>query len=92
VTSFSSDITGTPASGFFAGATDHIATYLKATPNWGHMNITALAHKLVGLEITAHPDEVGPPISILSVDRKGKQQWIDRGICEALPAAQATNP
>jgi len=48
------------ASGFFAGVTDHIADYLKANPNWAHMDTVSLARKLVGLEIAAHPDEVGP--------------------------------
>ena len=88
----SNDITGTGASGFFAGVTDHIADYLKANPNWAHMDTVSLARKLVGLEIAAHPDEVGPPISILTVDRKGKQQWIDQGICGVQPVAQPANP
>lgn len=92
VTAFSNDITGTGASGFFAGATDHIATYLKATPKWPHMDTVSLARTLVGLEIAAHPDEVGPPITILTVDRKGKQKWISQGICGVPPAAQPTNP
>lgn len=91
-TPFSNDITGTGATGFFAGVTDHIAAYLKATPNWGHMDAVSLARKLVGLEITAHPDEVGPPITIFTVDRKGKQKWINRGICGVPPVAPPANP
>jgi hypothetical protein len=92
VTVVSHDITGTGASGFFAGVTDHIATYLKATPNWAHMDTVALARKLIGLEIEAHPNEVGPPITILTVDHKGKQKWINEGICGVQPAAQPANP
>jgi hypothetical protein len=91
-TTVSNDITGTAASGFFAGVTDHIATYLKATPNWAHMDTVALARKLIGLEIAAHPDSVGPPVSILTVDRKGKQHWIDQGVCGVQPSPQAANP
>ncbi len=86
ITTVSNDITGTGASGFFAGVTDHIAAYLKATPNWSHLDTVALARKLIGLEIAAHPDGVGPPISILTVDRKGKQKWIDQGVCGVQPA------
>jgi hypothetical protein len=92
VNAISNDITGTGASGFFAGVTDHIAAYLKMNPNWTHMDTVALARKLVELEIAAHPDSVGPPISILTADRKGKLKWINQGICEALPAVQPTNP
>ncbi len=91
-TPFSSDITGTGATGYFAGATDHIATYLKATPNWGHMDAVALARKLVDLEIAAHPNEVGPPVTILTVDHKGKQKWINQGICGVPSVAQPPNP
>jgi hypothetical protein len=92
VTAFSNDINGTGASGFFAGATDHIATYLKATPKWQHMDTVSLARQLVGLEIAAHPNEVGPPITILTVDRKEKQKWINEGICGVPPATPPANP
>ncbi len=92
VTPVSHDITGTGAAGFFAGVTDHIAAYLKATPNWAHMDTVALARKLVDLEIAAHPDSVGPPVTILTVDHKGKQKWISQGVCGVQPAPPAANP
>lgn len=85
-----SDITGEGATGFFAGFNDRIAAYLKAHKKWAHGNTVALARKLVQLEIAAHPDAVGPPISILTVDRKGKQKWAQAGVCPALPPHHKT--
>jgi hypothetical protein len=92
VNAISNDITGSGASGFFAGVTDHIAAFLKANPNWTHLDTVALARKLVDLEIAAHPDSVGPPVSILTADRKGKQKWINQGVCAALPNVQPASP
>ncbi len=87
VNAVSNDVTMTGAAGFFAGYNDHIATYLKAHPNWSHKDIVTTARKLIELEIAAHPDGVGPPISILTVDSKGKQKWVDAGACPAIPKA-----
>jgi hypothetical protein len=92
VSILSNDITGTGAAGFFAGVTDHIAIYLKENPHWDRMDTVSLVRKLVDLEIAAHPDEVGPPVSILTVDRKGKQKWIDQGVCGVQPVPQPANP
>ena len=85
VNAVSVDVTMTGAAGFFAGFNDHIAAYLKAHPNWSHKGAVATARKLIELEIAAHPDGVGQPISILIVDRKGKQKWVHSGACPAIP-------
>ncbi|MGC2108377.1 MAG: hypothetical protein WA655_02605 [Candidatus Korobacteraceae bacterium] len=88
----SNDITPAGATGFFAGFNDHIAAYLKAHPNWSHKDTVSTARKLVELEIAAHPDDVGPPISILTIDRKGKWKWVEAGVCPALPQNSKQEP
>jgi len=86
------DITATGATGFFAGFNDHIAAYLKAHPNWSHKDTVATARKLIELEIAAHPDGVGPPVSILTVDRKGKQKWVEAGACPPITGTATKRP
>ena len=88
----SHDITATGAGGFFAGFNDHIAAYLKAHPNWAHKDSVATARKLIELEIAAHPDGVGQPISILTVDHKGKQKWVEAGACPPITGAATKSP
>lgn len=83
----SNDVTATGATGFFAGFNDHIAAYLKAHPKWSHKDTIDTTRMLMQLEIAAHPDSVGEPISILTVDRKGKQHWVQAGVCPAIPPA-----
>lgn len=87
ITTVSNDIDGKKASGFFAGFNQQIAAYLKANKNWSHMDTVAAARKFVDLEIAAHPDGVGPPITILTVNHAGKQKWINSGVCQTLPGA-----
>lgn len=86
ITTVSNDIDGKKASGFFAGFNQQIAVYLKANKNWSHMDTVTAARKFVNLEIAAHPDGVGPPITILTVNRAGKQKWINSGGCD-MPSA-----
>ena len=89
----SSDITGNGASGVFAGFTEHIAAYLKAHPKWAHADTATTVRKLLQMEATAHPEAVGQPFSILTVDHKGRQKWIDPGACPAIGAiAPAATP
>jgi hypothetical protein len=83
----SNDIDGKKASGFFAGFNQQIAAYLKANKKWSHMDTVVAARKFVDLEIAAHPDGVGPPIAILTVNHAGKQKWINSGVCQTLPGA-----
>jgi hypothetical protein len=96
ITTVSNDIDGKKASGFFAGFNEQIAAYLKANKNWYHLDTVTAAKKFVDLEIAAHPDGVGPPVAILTVNRAGKQKWIDSGVCElppgALPKPQPPTP
>jgi hypothetical protein len=41
----------------------------------------AIIRHLIRLEITAKPDEVGPPIAIAQIDSTGIH-WIDKGACQ----------
>jgi hypothetical protein len=41
----------------------------------------AVIRHLIGLEIAAQPDEVGPPIAIAQIDSTGVH-WIDKGACQ----------
>ncbi len=87
----SNDIDGKKASGFFAGFNQQIAAYLKANKKWSHMDTVAAARKFVDLEIAANPDGVGPPVTILTVNRAGKQKWINSGMCEMPPVLSPKN-
>jgi hypothetical protein len=69
--------------GFFAGFTESIAAYIKANPHWTKMEKVAAARKFVEMEIAAHPEGVGPPVSILTIDKLDRQRWISPGLCEA---------
>ncbi len=73
--------------GFFAGFTDTIKAYIKANPHWTKMDRVAAARKFVQLEIKAHPNGVGAPVSILTIDRLDHQKWISPGLC-AAPASE----
>ncbi len=71
--------------GFFGGANSQIAAYIKAHPNWQSMDKVAAARKFVQLEIAAHPDWVGPPVSVITVNRLDQQKWVNAGVCAAHP-------
>ena len=73
--------------GYFAGANQAIAAYVKANKNWQKMDKVAAARKFVQLEIDAHPTWVGPPISILTVNRLEQEKWVSKGVCDLPPAA-----
>ena len=74
--------------GFFGGANQQIAAYLKAHPNWQNMDKVAAARKFVEVEIAAHPDWVGPPISVVTINRLDQQKWVNPGVCTVLPGQQ----
>ena len=81
--------------GFFAGSNEHIAAYVTANKKWQKMDRIAAARKFIQLEIDAHPDGVGPPISILTIDHLDRQKWVSPGVCTAPINDQAgskTNP
>ena len=76
--------------GFFGGAASEIAAYLKAHPNWQDMDKVKAARKFVQLEIAAHPDWVGPPVSVVTINRLDQQKWVNPGVCK-VPAGSRKN-
>ncbi|HEY1678600.1 MAG TPA: hypothetical protein VGG04_12870 [Candidatus Sulfotelmatobacter sp.] len=69
----------------FAGVNGHIRAYLRSHPDWENEGDVSVALRLINLEAAAHPDLVGPPISIGAVDSSGEFHWIERGKCAAQP-------
>lgn len=45
-----------------------------------------LAHRFVQMEIEAHPDLTGPPISKVEIDKDGHVHWLDKGTCDSSKA------
>jgi hypothetical protein len=35
------------------------------------------------MEVEAHPDLAGPPISELEIDEEGHVHWLDKGACDS---------
>jgi hypothetical protein len=69
----------------FAGVNGHIKTYLRSHPGWENEGDVTAALRLISLEAAAHPDLVGLPISIGTVDSSGAFHWIERGKCDGQP-------
>ena len=69
--------------GYFIGLNGHIRAYIKSHPDWGKEDYNELAPKFVELEIEAHPDLAGLPVSALQIDNKGDVVWLDKGACDA---------
>ena len=66
-----------------AGSREHIVAYLQKHPDWANRMDTALAARVfVQLEIDAKSKAVGPPISILEIERD-KMCWLARGECKS---------
>jgi hypothetical protein len=74
--------------GFFGGANQQIAAYIKAHPNWQNMDKVAAARKFVQMEIAAHPEWVGPPVSVVTINQLDQQKWVNTGVCMGLPGRQ----
>jgi len=72
--------------GLFLGLNGHIRAYLKAHPDWEREGFTQLVQQFVEMEITAHANLAGPPISELEIDKDGKVHWLAKGAC---PPTQA---
>jgi hypothetical protein len=66
---------------YFLGLNGHIRAYIKSHPDWVHQDLAKLAHQFVEMEIKAHPDLVGLPISELEIDEKGNVRWLEHGVC-----------
>ena len=69
--------------GYFIGLNGHIRSYLKSHPDWAKNDYAKLAPRFVELEIEAHPDLAGLPVSALEIDNKGVVLWLDKGACDA---------
>jgi hypothetical protein len=74
--------------GFFGGANQQIAAYIKRTPNWDHSDLVKTARKLVEMEIRAHPQWVGAPVSVLTINNLDQQKWVNPGVCVVQPGQQ----
>jgi hypothetical protein len=72
-----------PRTGYFLGLNGHIRAYVKSHPDWAKEDYVKLAHRFVEMEVEAHPDLAGPPISELQIDRDGHVHWLDKGACDS---------
>jgi hypothetical protein len=75
--------------GFFGGANGQIASYLKAHPNWQEMDTVKAARQFVQMEVKAHPEWVGPPISVMTINRLDQQKWTNPGVCTVPPGQRS---
>ncbi|MGH9495244.1 MAG: hypothetical protein ACRD3B_09625 [Candidatus Sulfotelmatobacter sp.] len=71
----------------FAGVNGHIRAYIQNHPGWEADGGVPAALRLIKIEVEAHPDIVGPPISVGTVNSNGEFHWVQRGECEE-PAHQ----
>jgi hypothetical protein len=67
--------------GFFLGLNGHIRAYVKSNPDWMSEDYVSLAQRFVEMEIAAHPDVAGPPISELELGDDGRVCWLSKGAC-----------
>jgi hypothetical protein len=72
--------------GYFVGLNGHIRSYIKSHPEWIKEDYARLAPRFVELEIAAHPDLAGLPVSSLQIDNKGNVVWLAKGACDARQA------
>ena len=72
-----------PRIGYFVGLNGHIRSYIKSHPEWAKQDYGELAPRFVELEIEAHPDLAGLPVSVLQIDNKGDVVWLAKGACDA---------
>lgn len=66
---------------YFLGLNGHIRAYVKSHPDWAKEDYAKLGHRFVEMEIEAHPDLAGPPISEVEIDESGHVHWLDDGTC-----------
>lgn len=67
--------------GYFLGLNGHIRAHVKSHPDWAKEDYVKLAHRFVEMEMEAHPDLAGPPISELQIDKDGHIHWLNKGAC-----------
>jgi len=88
ITPVSLDVSENSGGGFFGGATGKIAAYIKSHPNWQNMDKVSAARKFVQMEIAAHPEWVGPPVSVVTINHLDQQKWVSPGVCKVPPSAK----
>jgi len=71
--------------GYFLGLNGHIRAHVNSHPDWMKEDHVGLAHRFVEMEMEAHPDSAGPPISEVQIDKDGHVHWLDKGACESRP-------
>jgi len=76
--------------GYFLGLNGHIRAHIKSHPDWAKEDYLKLAHRFVEMEVEAHPDLAGPPISELQIDKDGHVHWLEKGACEGSEIALGT--
>lgn len=81
VTSYGTTDRDTSRIGYFLGVNQHIRAYIRSNPQWELAGAAASARELVELEIAAHPDLAGPPVSVIQIGRDGHVHWLDKGSC-----------
>jgi hypothetical protein len=72
--------------GYFIGLNGHIRSYIKSHRDWEKQDYAKLAPRFVELEIEAHPDLAGLPVSALQIDNRGYVVWLAKGACDARQA------
>jgi hypothetical protein len=77
-----------PRTGYFLGLNGHIRAHVKSHPDWSKEDYVKLAYRFVEMEVEAHPDLAGPPISELQIDRDGHVHWLDKGACDSRESDQ----
>lgn len=76
--------------GYFLGLNGHIRAHVKSHPDWAKGDYVKLAHRFVEMEVEAHPDLAGPPISELEIDEEGHVHWLDKGACDSGESSGTT--
>jgi hypothetical protein len=77
--------------GYFLGLNGHIRAHVKSHPGWAKEDPAKLARQFVEMEMAAHPDLAGPPISELQIDKNGHVHWLDKGACESPEGERTTH-
>jgi hypothetical protein len=72
--------------GYFLGLNGgHIRAYIKSHRDWekqDYSTIPGSRPQFVEMEIKAHPDLAGLPISELQIDNRGNIIWLANGACD----------
>ncbi len=69
--------------GCFIGLNGHIRSYIRSHPDWAKEDYAKLAPRFVELEIEAHPDFAGLPVSPFKLTIEGLSSGWQKGRCDA---------